>query len=1009
MDETVESSERGPSRAAPVPGGRIGKYELLRQLGTGGMGVVWAARDPDLDREVAIKVLRAADASAEQRTRFLREARAMARLKHPNVLTVYEVNGDGDRDFIAMELVDGANLDAWLRGRPPAREVWDALFAAGRGLAAAHEAGLVHRDFKPHNVLRSRDCRVLVTDFGLARGHNDADPLASTHNADPLASTHQASEPSAGDSVLDVRLTTTGQLLGTPAYMAPEQFVGTAPDPRTDQFAFCVTAWEALSAERPFRGTTLDALRTETGRGVANAAPGAAKLSGAVRGVLVRGMAPDRARRFADMAALLRALARARRARTRRMAIAAPIAAAAIAGVALFTHHGQTAQPAACVPGEQVIASAWSPAVRADLLAKHPDATAAVQAFDDHAKRWLAGYQHACTRPAAQRSTVLECYLGARDELAVQSEIVHRFGAAALAPLESWGVLAGRDVCAGDAPTASLRLPDDARRTRAIALLAKTYGNLESAPSNVLGEQAALRDEAKQLAWPLLAARIEEAVAIDAIRLDQYDVAHKSYRSAADLARSAGDGPEEARARVGVLATGRLDIVDEMPKNAYEDELRDAELAVKAAGDDPAIRAELDGNRAAHAAFGEYDLSRAIELDEHAYSQLRDLHDVRGSLRIAHDLTQFLVLRSAAGDLDRAAAIAAELTAAVEHAPFQGVLTDLRLRNVRAWVAWFKGDLAAAHAALDVPGYPVVPGGKSRTGHVVDETGHPVARALVITWSGDLFGDATRIYSDVRSIAFDTATTDEHGAFTIQAHDSEAIMAELGDRRSVRVVVRDNAELVLRATHSIAGTVDLGGDVATGLEPYARIDVTPTTAWFDSTPPASDGHFTIQGIPPAPTVSLGAQGTSWPRELGRRIAAGAAIDHAVNHWPVGASIDNVVKAASGIAWVLRGKVAPKTRAELERLVRASPDAATVSITPIGWGNATFTGLQIYGVGEHHFAIGDNAPGPVTVCVGADKDAGVRCRPDNVVEESAPLRRDGRRWYGGEGADFDTAR
>src|SRR4051794_3301221 len=313
MDDTVDSSEPRPVPSAP-PSGRIGKYELLHALGAGGMGIVWAARDPDLDREVAIKVLRAASASHEQRTRLLREARAMARLKHPNVLTVYEVDSDGDRDFIAMELVDGSSLDVWLREKPPARDVWDALLAADRGLAAAHEGGLVHRDFKPHNVLRSRDGRVLVTDFGLARGRDDTDPLAATI------------DPGAGDSVLDMKLTSTGQLLGTPAYMAPEQFAGAAPDPRTDQFAFCVTAWEALSGERPFRGASIDALRTETARGMKEPAkvPGAAKLPGAVRAVLVRGLAPNRDERWPDVPALLRALSHARRAPMRRLLIAAP-------------------------------------------------------------------------------------------------------------------------------------------------------------------------------------------------------------------------------------------------------------------------------------------------------------------------------------------------------------------------------------------------------------------------------------------------------------------------------------------------------------------------------------------------------------------------------------------------------------------------------------------------------------------------------------------------------------
>ncbi|HEY6038119.1 MAG TPA: serine/threonine-protein kinase, partial [Kofleriaceae bacterium] len=169
-------------------GALLSKYTLERVLGEGGMGIVWSARDPDLQRAVAIKLLQCDDASPDARQRLLREARAMARLKHPNVITVYEVDSDGDRDFISMELVEGANLNAWLCAEPPSDEVWRAVIAAGRGLAAAHAAGLVHRDFKPHNVLRSRDGRVLVTDFGLARGTGERAPAAATTlPAEPVA------------------------------------------------------------------------------------------------------------------------------------------------------------------------------------------------------------------------------------------------------------------------------------------------------------------------------------------------------------------------------------------------------------------------------------------------------------------------------------------------------------------------------------------------------------------------------------------------------------------------------------------------------------------------------------------------------------------------------------------------------------------------------------------------------------------------------------------------------
>ncbi|HSN29152.1 MAG TPA: serine/threonine-protein kinase, partial [Kofleriaceae bacterium] len=306
-DETLADAQA--TRPSFGAGAQLGKYELLRLLGEGGMGQVWAAHDPDLDREVALKLLRAEQAAPQLRTRLLREARAMARLKHANVLTVYEVGSEGDRDYIAMELVDGLNLDQWLATQPSRHDVWHALLAAGRGLAAAHEAGLVHRDFKPHNVLRSRDGRVLVTDFGLARGVGDEKLQAVPASLDTPVALDVTLDANP-DSLLDSPLTQTGALIGTPAYMAPEQYAGSPPDPRTDQFAFCVTVWQALTGERPFQGSTLDELRRATNKGVAHIQ---SRLPRDVRAALVRGLSPDPAQRWPSMNDLLRALDRPKR------------------------------------------------------------------------------------------------------------------------------------------------------------------------------------------------------------------------------------------------------------------------------------------------------------------------------------------------------------------------------------------------------------------------------------------------------------------------------------------------------------------------------------------------------------------------------------------------------------------------------------------------------------------------------------------------------------------------
>ncbi len=297
-DDELARTATAPSSAIPVAAPTLlGKYRLERELGAGGMGVVHAAFDPDLERRVAIKLLRD-EPGTISRARLLREARAMARLAHPNVVTVHEVGTIEGRDFVAMELIDGQSLAEWLRGAKHKRdEILDAFVAAGNGLAAAHAEGLVHRDFKPHNVLRSKRGRVLVTDFGLARG---ADAVGEPVTALAVAETTPRMP----------MLTATGAIVGTPAYMAPEQWSGAAVGPATDQFAYCVALWEALAGERPFRGETGEQLRAAVERGTAGL--DTKRLPRTIRPVLLRGLAADPEKRYPSMDALLAAIAKSR-------------------------------------------------------------------------------------------------------------------------------------------------------------------------------------------------------------------------------------------------------------------------------------------------------------------------------------------------------------------------------------------------------------------------------------------------------------------------------------------------------------------------------------------------------------------------------------------------------------------------------------------------------------------------------------------------------------------------
>ncbi len=269
--------------AAPVAGvpARIDRYQVRRALGQGGMGVVVAAWDPQLEREVAIKLVRGATDEGAQR--LVREARAMARLRHPAVLTVHDAGIIAGQVYVVMELVDGEDLARWLERRPPWREALARCRVAGDGLAAAHAVGLVHRDFKPANVLCGRDGRVQVADFGLAR-----------------TSPGVAEAPSA--------LTGAGAVMGTPAYMAPEQHLAETVGPAADQFAFAATVYESVYGQRPFSGTTLVAFLAELLSGTVRPPPANTTVPGEIGAVVMRGLARDAGDRWPTLQAMLDAL-----------------------------------------------------------------------------------------------------------------------------------------------------------------------------------------------------------------------------------------------------------------------------------------------------------------------------------------------------------------------------------------------------------------------------------------------------------------------------------------------------------------------------------------------------------------------------------------------------------------------------------------------------------------------------------------------------------------------------
>jgi hypothetical protein len=302
----AETAPRAGATDEPRPGDTVGRYELVERIGSGGMGVVYAAHDPELGREVAIKLLRGEllAGQPDARDRIIREARAMARIAHPNVITVFDAGRVGDRVFIAMELVRGTSLRAWMQDRTrTVAAIVDAFSAAGLGLAAAHDAGLVHRDFKPDNVLVGGDGRARVTDFGLA------------------IPTHAAAAAVPGD---DGSVTST-RVAGTPAYMAPEQHVAGHVDARSDQFSFAASLYEALHGARPFQGDSYEDLVRNVLAHRFAPPPEEARVPRSLRAILRRALSLRPGDRFESMDALLRALGRDRARTPRRLAIASAV------------------------------------------------------------------------------------------------------------------------------------------------------------------------------------------------------------------------------------------------------------------------------------------------------------------------------------------------------------------------------------------------------------------------------------------------------------------------------------------------------------------------------------------------------------------------------------------------------------------------------------------------------------------------------------------------------------
>ncbi|MBV8760224.1 MAG: serine/threonine protein kinase [Deltaproteobacteria bacterium] len=390
-----------PSEVALPRGAQLGRYRVVDKLGGGGMGIVYAAYDPELDRQVALKVMRPstrAGNDADARARLLREAQAMARLAHPNVVPVYDVGTFGDDVFVAMELVTGLTLREWLK-----REVrgWRTIIAAfteaGHGLAAAHAAGLVHRDFKPENVLVGQDGRVRVLDFGLARTDEAAAAVPLDRSGSDLSVSQRR--------LLDSQLTQTGALMGTPLYMSPEQWNHAPTDARSDQFSFCVALFEALWGTPPFAGRTVAELSEAVSRGVLIPPPASSEVPARIRNAIVRGLSRDPAARFPTLNALLAQLGDDPRAARRKRLVAIAVTALVAAAIAVATLRLAHPHKDPCAGSRDRLAGVWDGPRRAALAqafaatkVSYAGDTQArvVNALDAYAAAWVAMHDETC-------------------------------------------------------------------------------------------------------------------------------------------------------------------------------------------------------------------------------------------------------------------------------------------------------------------------------------------------------------------------------------------------------------------------------------------------------------------------------------------------------------------------------------------------------------------------------------------------------------------------------------
>jgi tetratricopeptide (TPR) repeat protein len=589
----------------PEAGDVVGRYAIVSRLGEGAMGVVFLAKDPELEREIAIKLVQPRLGEPEQelvQQRMLREGRLLARIDHANVVRVFDVGRWRGAVFVALERVQGVSLRAWLETKPRTqREIVAVFRQCAAGLAAAHAAGVIHRDVKPENVIVDDAGQARVTDFGLARtAATDARVESVERSPDAGSGEIPAVTATGSADGLALRLTRTRGLVGTPAYMAPEQHLGAAADERSDQFALCTALAEALSGPRPFAGddvaTVVEVMRAER--------PALGPMPRHVRKVLARGLAFAPERRWPSMTALAEALAE-RRGRARWWLAGALLVTAGVAGVMLVRRE------AAVDPCAQVTAPmqvTWSPARVAelgDVFARAKQAHAGASwsyargAIDAHVTRWRAARIEVCRAgtqrgelDAATRAAAVRCLERQRHGLdALLARWTRGDGEVLALAAQATDGLANPDDCAASAGGERVRTVDEHARVQAFearladAMADADVGRVKDAVLALRGLVAEVGTE------PALQASVLVELAGQERALGQAEAARADLVAAIAAAERAG--AERVKAR-GWIALAELAGDDGVRLPEARDALRLSSAVLARMGEPEALRSQYE-------------------------------------------------------------------------------------------------------------------------------------------------------------------------------------------------------------------------------------------------------------------------------------------------------------------------------------------------------------------------------------------------------------------------------